>query len=83
MARNLDSKFVSIFFHQVFDESGYFLLYATMLGIKGMSILLINECHSVTVNPDFFYRDGQSVIFYNLNQYYEYGLVCTSDLNMP
>jgi hypothetical protein len=28
-------------FFAVFDESGYFLLYATMLGIKGMVILLI------------------------------------------
>ena len=32
-----------LIFHQVFDESGHFVLYATMLGVKGNVIVIISR----------------------------------------
>ena len=32
-----------LIFHRVFDESGHFLLYATMLGVKGNVMVIISR----------------------------------------
>ena len=32
-----------LIFYQVFDESGHFLLYATMLGVKGKVMVIISR----------------------------------------